>query len=351
MRTKIITLLLTAGVLLAGCTPAASSGDTAQVASQPASTAEIQDTTIQDTTTSSTPASTSTSETSSAGSEASTSIVTSGSTSRPAVSWPEPPTPTPIVPDDDGQAGDPPAEQPGPPVSEEPTPEPEPNWEVEHVYWFPDDNPYEESFTPSPNNAGTPDDYITVEYHATDLLFSFNSRQTFYVGDRPLGIGTVNHAYPIECLRQLDENTYYAVYKAKEGGYIYVHFQKMLEEPSWDENYYNGIYAVTSVIYVREPLDYADFSEIKIGDSITDIEAIDPASCAWITMWSKMYDGMGIRQTLTDGAIFIEALKDDNGDFTVSKIRYFPDGIEDFSERLDTGLEINHNILPQDFPQ
>ena len=344
MRTKIIALMLTAGVLLAGCTPAASDGDTAQVTSQTVTVTEAQGTT-----TTSEPTSTTLEETQSTTPETSASVVTSGTSSESVLSWPEPPAPTPVVPDDDGQAGDPPAEQPGLPVSEEPTSDP--SWEVEHAYWFPDDNPYEDSYTPAPNNAGVPDDYITVEYHATDLLFSFDARETFYIGDRPLGIGTVNHAYPIECLRQLDENTYYAVYKAKEGGYIYVHFQKMLEEPSWDEHFYDGIYAVTSVIYVRKPLAYADFAGVEIGDSITDMEAIDPASYAWITMWSKMYDGMGIRQTLTDGAIFIEALKDDNGDFTVSKIRYFPDGIEDFSERLDTGLEINHNILPQDFPQ
>lgn len=165
-----------------------------------------------------------------------------------------------------------------------------------------------------------------------------------------MGIGTVNHAYPIECLRQLDENTYYAVYKAKQGGYVYVHFQKMLEEPSWNENYYNGIYAMTSVTYVRKPHAYADFAGIEIGDSITEVEAVDDAASPWIRKYGNI-DGVLFRQTLTDGAIFIDASKDENGDCQVSDIRYFPDGIEDFGERHESGLEVNHNILPQDFPQ
>lgn len=353
MRTKIIALLLIVSVLLAGCTPAASSGDTAQVASQPVTTAETQGTT-----TTSATASTSISETSSAESETSTSIVTSGASSASVFSWPEPPAPTPVLPDDDGQAGDPPAEQPGPPVSEEPAQEL--SWEVTHAYYFPLEppyemlNPYEDSYTPTPNNAGTPEDYITGEYNAADLLFSFDGWQSVHVADRgetpPLGIGTVNHAYPIECLRQLDENTYYAVYKAQQGGYVYVHFQKMLEEPSWYEQYYHGIYAMTSITYVREPHAYADFSGIKIGDPVTKLETVDTSASAWIKRHTKLR-AIHFRQVLTDGAIFIIAAADENGEYKISDIRYFPDGIEDFSKWHERGLEINHNILPQDFPQ
>ena len=345
MRTNIIALLLIVSVLLAGCTPAASDGDTAQVTSQPASVAETQGTV-----TTSVPASTSAEEPQSNPSETSTSIVTSGTSSESVLSWPEPPAPTPIVPDDDGQAGDPPAEQPGPPVSEEPTPEL--NWAVQHEYWFPQENPYEDSYTPAPNNTGVPDDYISVEYNIADLLFSFDARSLLYIGYLPLGIGTVNHAYPIECLRQIDENTYYAVYRAQQGGYLYVHFERVLEEPVWDETYYNGIFAVTGVSYARETHSYADFADIKIGDPVSKVEAVDSSVLAYYTLHNNMHNNtIPINLTLTDGYLFIECAKNENNEYTVSQIRYYPDGIEDVTDIDAKSLKWNYNILPQDFPQ
>ena len=350
MRTKIIALLLTAGVLLAGCTPAASDGDTAQVTSQPASVAETQTTT-----TTSEPASTSAEKTQSNPSETSTSIVTSGSASSEIV-WPEPATPTPIVPDEGGQAGDPPAEQPGPPADEEePAFTPVYNWPEGGVYVFgsPGEEGTEVGYVPAGNNGGTPDDCFTVEYNVEDLALPIDTYTTTYTnwGIPPIGMGQYTKIFPAECLRQVDENTFYAVYRIKQGGYFYVHFQKMVEGPKYAPPYMEGMYVITAYEYVTKATSWSDYADIQVGDSYEEVEAIEPALSFWKWKDASRKIGFYVRYPLKDGAIKVVFDPTEDGGYVVSEIQHFPDGIEDFGEYHAGGLEVNYNILPQDFPQ
>ncbi len=350
MRTKIIALLLTAGVLLAGCTPAASDGDTAQVTSQPASVAETQTTT-----TTSEPASTSAEKTQSNPSETSTSIVTSGSASSEIV-WPEPATPTPIVPDEGGQAGDPPAEHPGPPADEEESAfTPVYNWPEGGVYVFrtPDEYGTELGYVPVGNNSGTPDDYFTVEYNVEDLALPIGASFVTHtnLGTGFIGMEQFTEIFPAECLRQLDENTFYAVYRIKQGGYFYVHFQKMVEGLDYAPPYMEGMYVITEYQYLTEATSWSDYADIQVGDAFEEVEAIEPALSFWKWRFASRGKTFDVRWTLTDGSVHVVFDPTEDGGYVVREIQHFPDGIEDFGEYSAGGLEVNYNILPQDFPQ
>lgn len=256
-----------------------------------------------------------------------------------------PPAPTPIVDVDE------PAQMPGEPAKK---PEPFRKASVDECYIFTFYSPGRQS--PEPNNAGIPDDYITVEYDAGVLLGSVELADPVrYVGTDPVTIEQFNYAFPIECLRQIDENTYYAVYRLRQGGYFYVHFQKMYAEPTWDKQLYNGCIAMTAYSYVAEKHTSADFVSIQTGDLFSKMEEVDGSACLWI--YAQLIDRLDSCLILEDGVIRIYATKNEQGEYIIREKQFYEGGKIDYgsipplSMYYEAGLIINQNILPKDFPQ
>lgn len=73
----------------------------------------------------------------------------------------------------------------------------------------------------------------------------------------------------IECVRQLEEDSYYCIFKTKENGYLYSFFR----ESGDDLPIYNSC-------YIKESLTKADFKNLKVGDSIENVTKIDSAFSA-----------------------------------------------------------------------
>lgn len=253
---------------------------------------------------------------------------------------PPPATPTPVVSGEDQHQSHPNAE------TSEPIPFIRPPTEEAYRFTF-----YAQtSQPPAPNNAGVPDDYITVEYNAGSLLICMEGRNIRCVGEPPITIEQFHYAFPIECLRQIDENTYYAVYKVQQGGYFYVHFQKMLQEPHFDDHYYDGCFALTGYDYITEKHTSADFTDVQEGDPFSKLEEIDTS----MRLWSWYYGpgrGPCFRHILEDGMLYITASWNAQGEFIIDKKIFYEGGIEDIGQYEPDGLVINTSILPQDFPQ
>ena len=86
----------------------------------------------------------------------------------------------------------------------------------------------------------------------------------------------INDAFPIEFMKQIDENTLYVVYKSQfsDGvNYTYMFFEKYEERcnETYESWWHKG-----NVFYLKKPLEYSDFADIRIGSTTADVHAVDP---------------------------------------------------------------------------
>ena len=144
---------------------------------------------------------------------------------------------------------------------------------------------------------------------------------------------------PVECLRRVDDNHYYALYQTSEGGLLYVFF---------DSNYH---YSHTA--YMKKSLSYSDFSGIRIGSSAEEVNRIDPAVNSILQYGISHNNGEYISSfhILKDGLLGIIFEKEENGETYKVKDMGL---IEDFKYELkfegssDTWV-MDFRILPQDY--
>ena len=187
------------------------------------------------------------------------------------------------------------------------------------------------------------DELITKEIDIHDFLSEYTCSYGYTV---PPFIGELDDDFTIECLRKNDADYLYSVHKVKQGGLLYLFYGNTegYIQSSWD--YY----------YVVKPVSKAEFKKIKIGSTIEDVEAIDPATTIFKqhivdyiesnTTSEVNDDGCMTVHYLTDGSyrIYYE-MKDER--FFVTNITFYPynyDEIEDYGfARTDW------HILPQDY--
>lgn len=77
-------------------------------------------------------------------------------------------------------------------------------------------------------------------------------------------LNTLNEKYPVECLRTFQNSLDYVIYRLDEGGYLYVFFHG------------TSLKFADCIFVVKKPLQKEDFSEIKEGSTLADVENIDP---------------------------------------------------------------------------
>ncbi len=177
---------------------------------------------------------------------------------------------------------------------------------------------------------------------------------------------------PINFLRKTSDNGYYTVLKLNNGGYLYYIFAP--DSIDVENVYYWG------GIYSENRVSYSDFSEIKIGDSISKVISVD--SSARMALVEHKYHQEVLSTVnfepfaqvflLTDGILEItyeladmsteahpefgeeyQIIPMTRDELVVADIKYFPDSIYSSTKCIENhGVEQNlHiNILPQDYP-
>lgn len=159
-------------------------------------------------------------------------------------------------------------------------------------------------------------------------------------GDTPV---TMNNRYKIELIRTIDNQRMYTIQKPESGGLFY-------------SFYVNSGLECTA--YITKSLSYADYNAIKIGSSINDVIAIEPATQAYInrnrTLDSLNNDGeLASKFTqhiiLKDGLLKLTYSR--SGDtYKVNHLDFFDDFKESVNFGMDYPCVFDYSILPEDFP-
>ena len=87
----------------------------------------------------------------------------------------------------------------------------------------------------------------------------------------------INIKFPIEFMKQIDEDNLYVVYKVYGRDdmilYTYVFFKRFAEECNeTSESWWRR----GNIFYLVKPLEYSDFADIRIGSTTADVHAVDP---------------------------------------------------------------------------
>ena len=87
----------------------------------------------------------------------------------------------------------------------------------------------------------------------------------------------INTAYPVEFLKQIDEDHLYVVYKTigrnNQICYSYLFFERIAERCN---ETHESWWRRGNVFYVAKALQYRDFADIHIGSTSADVHAVDP---------------------------------------------------------------------------
>ncbi len=134
----------------------------------------------------------------------------------------------------------------------------------------------------------------------------------------------------------------YTVYKADEGGYVYLFF---------DYRLHDGLTKAKRAVYVAEPHCYRDFKNLKVGDSIYDVAAIDPIAL------NSVNNKVESCHLLSDGVLVIQYEEEKiksiyyNEDYLAPNTMDFAYDAENPDFMNEEAYRYNLYILPQDYPQ
>ena len=172
-----------------------------------------------------------------------------------------------------------------------------------------------------------------------DLLFDYLDHQMNpWSSDVPVLL-RINDCYEIECIRAIDDKRMYSIQKPESGGLFYSFYK------------YGGL---DCTAYITKTLCFSDYSSIKVGSSIDDVIAIEPATQAFVNrnkMWEDDWSGKFAQHIiLKDGLLKLSYCR--SGDtYEVNHIEFF----EDFREPVDYDMDYlwvyDYSILPDDYPE
>ncbi len=111
---------------------------------------------------------------------------------------------------------------------------------------------------------------INHAYSQQDLLsmLYYNGSDNFNTQ-----LQNLNAKFPVECIRTFEDAATYCIYRLKEGGYLYVYFDSHYDgAPPYDPTLKFARY----VFVVKKKLTRSNFSHIKPGTPISEVEEIDP---------------------------------------------------------------------------
>jgi hypothetical protein len=231
----------------------------------------------------------------------------------------------------------------------------------QELSWF--DNPWESFSTilakeEKQMNGKSSDADIPVYYEEellfnTNGMFYLNRDACFYEGTnaRQNDSSAIMAAYPTSAIRHRDDDSVYTIYDTDTGYRLYLLFSS--------ENEY--VTPVGFPLVVKEKLSYADFSELKIGDSIEQVEKIDSVAGLHkkelidvFNVNSKGAEGfaeMGYPYTsihyLTDGILKIEYTMLEDKYIVISDMEFN----KDYQLISANGKTVNYKIMDIDLPE
>jgi len=215
-----------------------------------------------------------------------------------------------------------------------------------------------QSTTPTKTNNELLYEQLTqTRYDANEILYpwtTFNIHGTYHTF-----MADVNERFPIECLRDMGNGHYYAVYETTEGGRLFYFFDGARN------------FEFTHSVYIFKPVAENVYMQLKPGDSTKKVLEMDSAFASAMKKGQAtntvMMDDIQYSFALLENALIVVrySVTGDTGDVmqdvTVSEIQVFPD------KKLIVGKEVKNlqaaerpqqirevfdfNILPQDFPK
>lgn len=169
---------------------------------------------------------------------------------------------------------------------------------------------------------------------------------------------------PVNFLRKTGPGQYYTVCKQKDGGYVYIFFDRPreLSDPSRYSSTDETNVFLYGVLYAEKSLSRTDFDEVAAGDSIDKVISIDTAAALVKTLmeWkmaeieqpSYTGDCSSSIHLLTDGILEIQYAVSD-GKLYVKDMLYYKDFMYLASgayQYFGEEIHMNLKVLPQDYP-
>lgn len=186
----------------------------------------------------------------------------------------------------------------------------------------------------------------------TNGMFALNRDACFYknLNSSPNEASAILAAYPTKALRNRTDGIDYAIYDTDSGYRFYLFFDGDSNLPK----------TIGFPIVIKDMLTYDDFRNIKIGDPIPDVEAVDSVTTLYkktiVDVWKMNAEGAAFLAKeghpctsihyLKDGILKIEYTMTKEGDLIVSNIIFD----QNFDIRTADGTKVSHKIEDIDLP-
>jgi len=178
------------------------------------------------------------------------------------------------------------------------------------------------------------------------LYFSYQGHSGYFET-----LQSVDEICKIECLRDMGNGKYYAVFKIQEGGRVFSFFQHES----------NGEVYLSHSIYVAQPLDKTKVKELKKGDSFSTMMEADPSIsrcfhegtlCNCIVPGDTTYTVHLFKDELYLIRWEQENANDENPDnIFIDSIEIFPNRKLRIDQNTMSDGVYDYTILPQDYPK
>lgn len=170
-----------------------------------------------------------------------------------------------------------------------------------------------------------------TEEHIFEKGFLYRLYNPVYGYNPTMGMFDECFGIKVECVRKVDNESYYCILKTKENGYVYCFFRGNSSELIL----YNSC-------YMKELLTKSQFDTLKIGDTIESVTKIDSAFLSrynyYISVESTLTESVHL---LKDGLLIIEY---ENG--IIKQIGFN----NDFTYSANGGIVYNYKIFEDDYP-
>ena len=144
----------------------------------------------------------------------------------------------------------------------------------------------------------------------------------------PRSLYNINDLYPIEYINQIDEDTIYTVYKTTDRNnelrFMYLFFRKLDDKREGVQEDTETWWLEGKAFFIKNTLQYNDFSAIKVGSSISEVHAVDSMVNPEIGTDREYTEPFNSYHLLTDGVLRIEyAFDEADGIYRVAFIENF----------------------------
>ena len=161
----------------------------------------------------------------------------------------------------------------------------------------------------------------------------------------------INIKFPIEFMKQIDEDNLYVVYKVYGRDdmilYTYVFFDKVPEEcnetcESWRRR--------GNIFYLVRPLEYSDFADIHVGSTNAEVHAVDPVVYPGLYPDDYPKDPFKSYHLMKDGVLTITYSFEPEADRPLVSAMDYDDSFTFAPYGKDDDYRMNVRIDPNDLP-